>query len=118
MSIEKRLQRQRKRRKFRVRGKFASRGSKIRISVFRSSKHIYAQAIDDSKGSTVASFSTLKLGDFKGDKSSAAKEVGLNLSKALKSVTEDSLFFDRGSYKYHGRIKALADGLREGGLKF
>ena len=127
MSLEKRLRQQRKRRTNRVRNKFMSRGEHLRISVFRSSKQIYAQIIDDSVHKTLASFSSLQLKDVKkGDlqagltcKSAVAKLVGLELAKIAKEKSIDrQLFLDRGSFRFHGRVRALAEGLREGGLKF
>ena len=93
-----------------------------RLSVFRSSKHIYAQIIDDSKGSTVVAASTLDA-DIKGKVKTgadikAAKEVGLLIaSREIKAGLKE-VVFDRGGYIYHGRVKALADGAREGGLSF
>jgi large subunit ribosomal protein L18 len=93
-----------------------------RLSVFRSSKHIYAQIIDDAKGATVVAASTLDA-DIKGKLKTgadiaAAKEVGLLIaSRAVKAGLKE-VVFDRGGYMYHGRIKALADGAREGGLSF
>lgn len=118
MSLQKRLKLQRERRTHRVRNKQLSKGVKPRVSVFRSLKQIYAQIIDDSKHHTLVHFSSLQLKDAKGDKKAIAKQVGLELGKLAvdKGVTE--VFFDRGSSKYHGRVSALADGLREGGLKF
>ena len=93
-----------------------------RLSVFRSSKHIYAQLIDDNKGETVASASSMEK-DLRtslktGANVDAAKAVGKALAEraAGKGVTD--VVFDRGKYRYHGRIKALADAAREGGLKF
>ncbi len=117
------LSRRVERRKARVRRavKLAA-GSRLRLSVFRSSKHIYAQVIDDRKGETLASASSLEKSMRDGLKSGAnvdaAKAVGKliaerALGKGVKDVT-----FDRGSYIYHGRIKALADAAREGGLNF
>ena len=97
-------------------------GERLRLSVFRSSKHIYAQVIDDRKGETVVSASSVEKdmrGGLKtGADIAAAKAVGKLLAEraASKGITE--LVFDRGSYRYHGRVKALADAAREGGLKF
>lgn len=93
-----------------------------RLSVFRSSKHIYAQVIDDAKGETLASASTLEKdmrGKLKtGADTDAAKEIGaLVAERAVKAGVSD-VVFDRGGYLYHGRVKALADAAREGGLKF
>jgi large subunit ribosomal protein L18 len=117
VSEDKRLQKRRQRRKFRVRNKFCGHG-RPRVSVFRSTKHIYAQIIDDDKHNTVASFSSQKLKDFSGDKKAIAKAVGIELSKLAKDKSVEKVFFDRGSFRYLGRLKALAEGLREGGLEF
>src|SRR5213082_1417624 len=97
-------------------------GTRLRLSVFRSSKHIYAQVIDDLKGETLASASSLEKsmreGGNTGANIDAAKAVGKLLAeRAVKNgVTE--VVFDRGSYLYHGRVKALADAARESGLSF
>jgi large subunit ribosomal protein L18 len=93
-----------------------------RLSVFRSSKHIYAQVIDDEKGATVASASSMEK-DMRsslktGANVDAAKAVGKLLAQRTKDKGVDTVVFDRGGYLYHGRIKALADAAREGGLKF
>ena len=111
------------RRKARVRRSIkAAAGGRPRLSVFRSSKHIYAQVIDDAAGSTVASASSMEK-DLRGSLKTgadvgAAKAVGKLVAEraAAKGVTD--VVFDRGSYLYHGRIKALADAAREGGLSF
>jgi large subunit ribosomal protein L18 len=93
-----------------------------RLSVHRSSKHIYAQLIDDAQGRTVAAASSLEK-DMKGklktgaDKAAAAA-VGKLLAERATTAGVSEVVFDRGAYKYHGRVKALADGAREGGLKF
>jgi len=86
-----------------------------RISVFRSNHYIYAQAIDDEKRVTLVSFSSQKLS--KSKKVNQAKEVGLQLAKALKEKKLSTVVFDRNIYIYKGRVKALCDGLREGGIK-
>ena len=111
------------RRKRRVRSEIkASCGERPRLSVHRSSKHIYAQLIDDAHGRTVAAASSLEK-DLKGklktgaDKAAAA-EVGKLLAQRATGAGVSEVVFDRGAYKYHGRIKALADGARAGGLKF
>ena len=93
-----------------------------RLSVFRSAKNIYAQVIDDQKGITLAAASTLeeafkKDGKTGADKAAAAVVGKLIAERAVKAGVE-SVVFDRGAYLYHGRVKALADGAREGGLKF
>ena len=119
MSEQSRLKKQRKRRTCRVRSRLLSKGSKLRISVFRSLKHICAQIIDDKRQHTLAHVSSITIEkDVKGDKSAVAKKVGLALAKLAKEKSIGDVFFDRGCYRYHGRVKALADGLREGGLKF
>src|ERR1700743_3636782 len=108
------------RRKARVRRSIkAAAGGRPRLSVFRSSKHIYAQVIDDAAGTTVASASSMEK-DLRGSLKTgadigAAKAIG-KLGAEAKGVKE--VVFDRGSYLYHGRIKALADAAREGGLSF
>jgi large subunit ribosomal protein L18 len=109
------------RRAQRVRRVLARNASgKPRLSVFRSSKHIYAQVIDDTSGRTVAAASSLEK-DLKstlktGADKAAATAVGKLLAERAKKAGIDKVVFDRGGYRYHGRIKALADGAREGGL--
>ena len=111
------------RRRARVRRSLKARaGGKPRLSVFRSSKQIYAQIIDDTKGATLASASTLEKDQRGALKSGAtvdaASAVGkLVAERALKAGIKD-VVFDRGSYMYHGRVKALAEAAREGGLQF
>ena len=118
MGLEKKLKNQRKRRALRVRKKLISRGLKPRVSVFRSLNHIYAQIIDDVKCGTLASASSVDVKNAKGNKTDIAKKVGLELGKIAKEKSIENVFFDRGQHCYHGRVKALAEGLREGGLKF
>lgn len=93
-----------------------------RLSVFRSSKHIYAQVIDDSKGVTLASASSkdkdLKSSLKTGADVAAAEAVGKLVAARAKAAGVETVVFDRGGYLYHGRVKALADGAREGGLSF
>jgi large subunit ribosomal protein L18 len=100
----------------------AAAAGRARLSVFRSSKHIYAQVIDDTKGATVASASSMEKdmrGNLKtGADISAAKAVGKLLAERAVQKGVSEVVFDRGGYLYHGRIKALADAAREGGLKF
>ena len=95
---------------------------RLRLSVFRSSKHIYAQVIDDTGSRTVAAASSLDKGLREklktGSDTAAATEVGKLLAERAVSAGVSEVVFDRGSYLYHGRVKALADGAREGGLKF
>jgi len=108
----------RQRRHRRVRGKVHGSASRPRLCVFRSSKGIYAQLIDDDAGVTLASASTLNLGGASGTKSEKAAEVGKLVAQRAREAGVASVTFDRGGYLYHGRVKALADGAREGGLKF
>jgi large subunit ribosomal protein L18 len=116
------LDEQRAKRKKRVRKKVDGSTERPRLSVFRSSKHIYAQVIDDTRGQTLATASTLSK-DVRGgvgekNKSDAAKLVGQAIAKACKDKGIDKVVFDRNGYFYHGRIKSLADAAREGGLDF
>jgi large subunit ribosomal protein L18 len=111
------------RRKARVRRRLLQNAKgRPRLSVFRSSQNIYAQVIDDANGRTIAAASSLEK-DLKGrlktgaDKA-AAKEVGKLIAERAKQAGIDKVVFDRGSYMFHGRIKALADAAREGGLNF
>jgi large subunit ribosomal protein L18 len=107
-----------KRRAHRVRNKIAGTADRPRLSVFRSSKHIYAQLIDDMSGVTLAAVSTAgKSGKYGGNVKSAAA-VGQKLAEAAKSKGITKAAFDRGHYRYHGRVKALADAARKGGLQF
>ena len=106
------------RRKLRVRSKVKRYGMPPRVSVFRSLKHMYAQIIDDMQHKTLVSCSSLELNDVIGDKSAIAREIGLKLAQKAKENGIDKVVFDRGRFKFHGRVKALADGLREGSLKF
>ena len=110
----------RARRKRRIRKKISGNGERPRVSVFRSTKHIYAQAIDDSQGTTVLTVSTLSDGlkGVEGTKTDEAKAVGAALARALKEKGIEQVVFDRNGYLYHGRVKALAEGAREAGLKF
>jgi large subunit ribosomal protein L18 len=91
-----------------------------RLSVFRSSKHIYAQVIDDTRGVTIAAASTVEeaVGVEKGSNRDAAAAVGRQLAERAKAAGVDAVVFDRGGYLYHGRVKALADAAREAGLNF
>jgi large subunit ribosomal protein L18 len=97
-------------------------GGRARLSVFRSSKHIYAQVIDDVKGETLASASslekTMREGKKTGANIDAAKAVGKLLAERAAAKGVKEVVFDRGGYLFHGRVKALADAAREGGLKF
>ena len=110
---------QRIKRHNRVRGKISGTAERPRLSVFRSENNIYAQLIDDVAGVTLAAASTVEKGfEGKGGNIEAAKKVGAAIAeRALKKGIED-VVFDRGGYIYHGRVKARAEGAREGGLKF
>ena len=107
------------RRKSRVRYKLGQvRGNRMRLSVFRSNKHISAQIIDDSNHSTLVAVSTLEK-DFKlGGNCNAAKEAGILIGKRAKEKKIEKIVFDRGACLYHGRIKAFSEGARSVGLKF
>jgi len=102
----------------RVRGKISLNLGIPRLTVFRSNQHIWAQIIDDKHGTTLVSTSTKVLKDVKGTKSQKANEVGKQIAKLALIKKIINIRFDRGLYRYHGRVKALADGAREGGLKF
>ena len=109
------------RRQQRVRRVLATgRSGRPRLSVFRSSKHIYAQVIDDVKGQTLVSASSLEkdMRSSTGANVAAAKAVGALVAKRAVEKGVKDVVFDRGSYRYHGRIKALGDAAREGGLNF
>lgn len=107
---------QRKIRHKRVRAKIAGTAKKPRLSVFRSANHIYAQLIDDEKGRTLISVSDIA--QKKGKKSERARAIGKLIAKEAAAKKIQAVVFDRGGYLYHGRIKALAEGAREEGLKF
>ena len=114
----KRLQR----RKYSVRKSIFGSAERPRLSVFRSDKHIYAQVINDFEGKTLAAASSV-VGDVRGDLKNggnieAAKRVGKAIAEKAKAAGITAVSFDRGGNRYHGRIKALADAAREGGLKF
>jgi large subunit ribosomal protein L18 len=109
----------RERRHRRIRGKVSGTAERPRLAVFRSNKGIFAQLIDDSSGRTIAGASWLGLAkSFKGNKVEQAAEVGKAVAAAAKKAGVETVVFDRGGYLYHGRVKALAEGAREGGLKF
>ena len=110
---------QRLKRHKRVRGKISGTPERPRLNVFRSNANIYAQVIDDVNGVTLASASTLDK-EFEGATGNceAAKKVGLLVAERAKAKGVSAVVFDRGGYVYHGRVAALADGAREGGLEF
>ncbi len=109
-------------RKARIRKKLTGTTERPRLTVYKSLKHLHAQVIDDGSGKTLAHASTLskelkgKLDD--GDKKAAAKQVGLLIAERCKAAKIEKVVFDRNGFPYHGRIAAIADGAREGGLQF
>jgi len=104
----------------RVRAKIFGTAKRPRVSVFKSNKHIFVQLIDDEAGKTILSSKVVfaKRSKIKGNKIDKAGEVGKIVAEKAKTAGINAVVFDRGGYKYHGRIKALAEGLRAGGLKF
>jgi large subunit ribosomal protein L18 len=123
MDLQRTLGKQRWRRTNRVRNRLRQ-GTRPRLSVFRSHKHIYAQVIDDAQGRTLAAASTAEkdiagqLNGSHGGNKDAAAVVGRAIAERAKAAGVGPVVFDRGSYKYHGRIQALADAAREAGLEF
>ncbi len=110
---------QRLKRHKRVRGKIAGTPERPRLNVFRSETNIYAQIIDDVNGKTLVSASSLdKTFDGRGSNIDGAKKVGLMVAERAKAAGITTVVFDRGGYVYHGRVAALAEGAREGGLEF
>jgi large subunit ribosomal protein L18 len=122
MDLQRRKQRQRLRRRLHVRSKIVGTPERPRLTVFRSSKHIYAQLIDDLAGQTLAAASSagkeVKKATPYGGNVKAAEAVGKALAEAAKGKGITMAAFDRGHYRFHGRVKALADAARKGGLKF
>jgi len=108
----------RERRHRRVRGKVSGTTERPRLAVFRSNRGIFAQLVDDSTGKTLAGASWITVKSATGNKTDQAKAVGLAVAEAAKKAGVEAVVFDRGGYLYHGRVKALAEGAREGGLKF
>lgn len=104
----------------RVRAKIKGTAGTPRVSVFRSNKHIFVQLIDDAAGKTIASnvVEAAPKTKMKGSKTELAGRIGEALAKKAKEAGISNVVFDRGGFKYHGRVKALAEGLRKGGLKF
>ena len=109
---------QRQRRKTGIRKRIIGTSERPRLTVYRSLKHIYAQIIDDASGKTLVSASSVQAHLEKGYNKGAATEVGKALAEKAKAAGVEVVAFDRNGFKYHGRIKALADAAREGGLKF
>jgi len=109
--------RKEERRRIRNKAKFFGTSTKPRLSVFRSNLYTYAQLIDDNAGKTLASASTRELGKKKMKKTEQAKELGALLSEKAKKLDIKEAIFNKGPYLYHGRVKAVADGVRDGGIK-
>jgi len=105
-------------RKYRIRKKIRGTAEKPRLVVFRSNKHIYAQIVDDTDARTLVAYSTHNLDDSSGLNTAVAQNVGAKLAEKAVSKNISTVVFDRNGYYYHGRIKALADAARAGGLKF
>lgn len=122
MNQQKRIHKSQERRRFRVRSKIVGTSERPRLSVFRSSKHIYVQLIDDLKGVTLGAASSV-VKDVRaklpyGGNKKAAEAVGKRIAEVAKEKGIAKVAFDRGHYRYHGRIKALADAARKAGLDF
>ena len=100
-----------------IRNKIAGTAERPRLSIYKSNKAIYAQIIDDSKGATLTASSSIELG-VKNNTIEHSKHVGAKLAEKAKAAGIETVVFDRGGYQYHGQVKALAEGAREGGLKF
>jgi large subunit ribosomal protein L18 len=118
MDAQKLKHHRQERRANRVRSKITGTADRPRLSVFRSSKHIYAQLIDDMNGVTLAAASSAGKDTKYGGNVKAAAAVGQKLAEAAKAKGISKAAFDRGHYRYHGRVKALADAARKGGLQF
>jgi large subunit ribosomal protein L18 len=122
MSTTKKKSVSRTRRKRSICGKLSGTAERPRLSVFRSNKHIYAQVIDDVAGKTLAAFSTANEGvrESVGEKkkTEVAQIVGQKLAEKCKELSIETVVFDRNGFIYHGRVKAVAEGAREGGLRF
>lgn len=109
----------RQRIKYSIRAKISGTATRPRLSVFRSNKAIYAQIIDDIAGTTLASASSMEVqSEVTGNTVETAKKVGQRLAEKAVASSIDTVVFDRNGYLYHGKVKALAEGAREGGLKF
>ncbi|MFQ5844822.1 MAG: 50S ribosomal protein L18 [Planctomycetota bacterium] len=118
MNREKKIHRRRLRRSRRVRRKVRGDGGRPRLSVFRSHRHIYAQLIDDSTGHTLCTSSSRTVCGAFGGRVEHARQVGEDLAKRAAGLKVERVRFDRGRYRFHGRLKALAEAVRKGGLEF
>ena len=112
------LNKARVKRQKRVRSKIEGTKDIPRVSIFRSNKYIYAQAIDDRNGKTLVSVAESELKGNAGKKVEKARQLGTIMASKIKKIKSEKIVFDRGSFKYHGRVEAFAQGLREGGIKF
>lgn len=110
------LKKDRLKRKVRIRSKLSGTAARPRVSVFRSNKYVWVQAVDDTKGLVLASFHQKALSEKKLPKTDLAKLVGIELASALSQKKVSTVVFDRNGYRYHGRVKAVAEGLREKGI--
>jgi large subunit ribosomal protein L18 len=108
----------RQKRHRRLRLRIAGTADRPRLAVYRSLNQIYAQVIDDRSGRTLAAASSLEAKDSKSKKAEAAKAVGAKIAEKAKAAGIEEVIFDRGGYRYHGRVKALADAARSNGLRF
>ena len=119
MKLQKRIAKQRERRQYRVRNRARALG-RPRLSVFRSNKHISAQVIDDEEGKTIVSASTMEkaMAGSSGGNRAAAEKVGEAIGKRALEAGISEITFDRGEYRYHGRVAALAEAARKAGLSF
>lgn len=99
-----------------IRKKIAGTSERPRLSVYKSNKAVYAQIVDDTKGHTLVAVNSTEVGT--NSNVDGSKQVGLKLAEKAKAAGIENIVFDRGGYQYHGRVKALAEGAREGGLKF
>jgi large subunit ribosomal protein L18 len=118
MNRLKRMARRRQNRAYRVRRRVRGTTERPRITIHRTNMHIYAQMIDDESGRTLCEASSVSLKLPYGGNVEAAKKVGEELGRKAKESNVEAAGFDRGGYRYHGRVKALADGVREAGVKF
>ena len=105
-------------RQMRIRRKIRIVSSRPRLSIFRSNKYLYTQIIDDVKGQTLLGVSEKVLEEQNGAKTDKAKQLGMTLAKKARDLKIEAVVFDKGRFSYHGKVKAFADGAREGGLKF
>ena len=115
-SIQRRKNRLRIKRKRRVRGKILGSAERPRVSIFKSNRHFYAQAIDDSKGHTLAHADGAKMG--LGVNKEDVKKIAAEMAQKLKAINIETIVFDRNGYLYHGVVASFADALRENGIKF